>query len=149
MRSIRIGGLRLPVTAAWLLPVILFSVVLVIMSAAAIAAIETRTVGSFPRGLWWSLSLITTVGFIGEPPETIAGALLSAVLMVVGFFLLAMVCASLAALFVREEEEEPTAELEAIGREILERLDQLDRRLAELERARARAEERPPDPGQP
>ncbi|HEU5036651.1 MAG TPA: potassium channel family protein [Nocardioides sp.] len=145
MRSIRIGGLRLSFTAAWLLPVILSAVVLVVVSAAAIAAIETRTVGSFPRGLWWALSLITTVGFIGEPPETIAGALLSAVLMVVGFFLLAMVSASLAALFVREEEEEPTAELEAIGREILERLEQLDRRLAELQSAAAPPEEEPRD----
>lgn len=142
------GRVRLSLTSAWLLPAVLASVVLVVVSAAAVAAIETSTVGSFPRGLWWALSLITTVGFIGEPPETIAGALLSAVLMVVGFFLLAMVSASLAALFVREEEEEPTATLEAIGREILERLEQVDRRLAELEAAAAPAADEPRDAGQ-
>ena len=100
---------RLSISSAWGLPAVLAAALVVVVSAAAAGAIETHTVGSFPRGLWWAVSLITTVGFIGEPPETTAGAVLSAFLMVVGFLLLALVSASLAALFVREEESEPTA----------------------------------------
>lgn len=123
----------------------LTAVLLVVLSAAAAAALETNTVGSFPRGLWWALSLITTVGFIGEPPETSAGAALSAVLMVAGFGLLAMVSASLAALLVREEEEEPTATLEALSREILARVQSLEERVARLEdrAAQTQPEDRP------
>jgi voltage-gated potassium channel Kch len=132
-----------------LLPALLTSVLLVIVAAAAAAAIETNTVGSFPRGLWWAISLITTVGFIGEPPETTTGAVLSALLMIVGFVLLAMVSASLAALFVREEEEEPTAALEARTLEILARLERLEQLLQARElptRSAADAEEGRADP---
>ena len=49
---------------------------------------------------------MTTVGFLGDPPDTGLGALLSAFLMLVGFFLPAMVSAALAALFVREAEQQ-------------------------------------------
>ena len=51
---------------------------------------ETDTVASFWQGPWWSLSLITTVGFLGQPPHSAGGAVLSVVLMVVGFLLLAL-----------------------------------------------------------
>jgi voltage-gated potassium channel Kch len=105
----------------------------VITSAAAAAAIETRTVSSFGRGLWWAVSLITTVGFIGEPPETRAGELLSAALMVIGFMLLALVSASLAALFVREDER-PWEERERSSDEALTAsLAALDQRLTAIE----------------
>jgi hypothetical protein len=68
------------------------------------AAVETDTVANLGRGLWWSLALMTTVGFLGDPPQTVAGAWLSAALMTSGFFLLALVSAGLASLFVREDE---------------------------------------------
>jgi hypothetical protein len=61
-------------------------------------------VSTYGRGVWWAISLVTTVGFVGQPPETTAGAVLSVCLMVLGVLLLAMVGASLAALFVMEEE---------------------------------------------
>ena len=75
MKGLVLGTRRLTITARWLVPVMVSSVLVVVVSAAAAAAIETRTVDSFPRGLWWATSLITTVGFIGEPPETAAGAM--------------------------------------------------------------------------
>lgn len=137
----RSRGTRRITGSAWLVPTGLASAVLLIVSAAAATALETNTVGSLPRGLWWALSLITTVGFIGEPPETVAGAALSAVLMIVGFLMLAMVSASLAALFVREEEEEPNAALEGLSREILARIQHLEDRLDLI----APLEEPPPD----
>jgi len=99
---------RLPgplhVKQTWLWPAVAGTLVTIVVAAGAAAAIETHTVESYWRGLWWSISLLTTVGFIGEPPRTAAGAVLSVVLMVTGFLLLAMVSASLASLFVREEE---------------------------------------------
>src|SRR5665647_938392 len=101
----------------------------VIVTAGAAAAIETHTVASFWRGLWWSISLITTVGFIGEPPRTAIGAALSMVLMVLGFLLLAMVSASLASLFVREQDAPFEAREAWTDERILERLAQIDERL--------------------
>jgi voltage-gated potassium channel Kch len=135
------------VTSAWLVPVLLTSVLVVVLAGAAAAAIESRTVNSFGEGLWWSISLITTVGFIGEPPETTLGAVLSAVLMVLGFLLLAMVSASLAALFVREEERPHDDEEEAADTAILEALERIERRLAALE-DRDRSPGGSPDPAE-
>lgn len=133
MKHLAVGPRRLPISSAWLVPVLLVAVLLVVVSAAAATAIETRTVDSFGRGLWWATSLITTVGFIGEPPETTAGAVLSALLMVLGFLTLAMVSASLAALFVREEEIPVLEEESSRDREILDLLVRLDERLDAIE----------------
>ena len=133
MKHLVLGTRRLPITSAWLVPVIFSAVLLVVVSAAAAAAIETRTVDGFWRGLWWATSLITTVGFIGEPPETTAGALLSALLMVVGFLTLAMVSASLAALFVREEEMPMLEEESTRDRQVLDALARIEERLDALE----------------
>lgn len=149
MRRLRVGGLRVPVASAWLVPVSLTAVLLVVVSAAAAAAIETDTVGSFPRGLWWAISLVTTVGFVGEPPRTDTGIVLSAFLMVFGFLLLAMVSAALAALFVREEEAEPAAELESVTREILAKLERLEQRLDALEPGEPPAPPTAEEPGGP
>ncbi len=133
MKHVVVGPRRLPISSAWLVPVLLVAVLLVVVSAAAATAIETRTVDSFGRGLWWATSLITTVGFIGEPPETTAGALLSALLMILGFLTLAMVSASLAALFVREEEMPLLEEESSRDQEILDLLGRLEQRLDAIE----------------
>ncbi|RYP82692.1 hypothetical protein EKO23_21155 [Nocardioides guangzhouensis] len=152
MRHVHVGRFRIPITSAWLVPALLTGGLVVVVSAAAAAAIETQTVGSFGKGLWWAISLVTTVGFVGEPPETVAGAVLSALLMVLGFLLLAMVSASLAALFVREEERPHDEREEDLARELLETLRRVEERLDVLERDLLGrvlpSEERTSDPGQ-
>lgn len=116
-----------------LVPIVVGALFVVVASAAAAAAFETRTVSSFWRGLWWAVSLITTVGFIGEPPETWPGEVRSAVLMVIGFLLLALVSATLAALFVHEEEQ-PREERERSSAESLTAgLALLEQRLTAIE----------------
>lgn len=125
------------VKRSWLGPALATSLALVVLGAGAAASLETGTVGSYWQGLWWSISLMTTVGFIGEPPETVPGKLLSVGLMLFGFVLLALVSAALASLFVREDVEpfearERTADLEILGelRMLNERLAALEERLA-------------------
>lgn len=138
---------RMRIQLTWLWPAVLSAIVLMLLAAGAAAAIETNTVTSYWSGLWWSVSLMTTVGFIGEPPETVAGAVLSAVLMVVGFLLLAMVSASLAALFVREEEEPRDTREQAAIRRIIDTLDHLEHRLASIEQQLAEQPGGPAPPG--
>lgn len=139
------------VRSSWLWPAVIGSLGVVIVTAGAAAAIETHTVASFWRGLWWSISLITTVGFIGEPPRTAIGAALSMVLMVMGFLLLAMVSASLASLFVREQDAPFEAREASTDERILERLAQIDERLRSMEShleppELSAAQDRPPAP---
>jgi len=133
MRQVNGVPRRLTISSALLIPALLLGVLAVVVSAAAAAAIESHTVTSFGRGLWWATSLITTVGFVGEPPETTTGAVISALLMVLGFLLMAMVSASLAALFIREEQRPFQAEESSTEKEILEALARLEERLAAIE----------------
>lgn len=122
----------------WVLPLLAASGALVVLTGGAIAAVETDTVATLGRGLWWSVALMTTVGFVGEPPHTAAGAALSVLLMMAGFFLLALVSAGLASLFVREDERDveqrsdlQSAVLLAEIRALHARLDALQDRLPE------------------
>jgi hypothetical protein len=121
---------------------VLGTVVSIFVAAGAAAAIETDTVNSYARGLWWSISLITTTGFIGQPPRTEAGAGLSVILMVLGFVLLAMVSAALAALFVRDDEG-PRG-----GREDAE-LKEISRYFVRCRRGLAQWRHRCPTPSRP
>ncbi len=118
---------------SWLGPILAISLALVVLSAGAAASLETGTVGSFWRGLWWATSLMTTVGFIGEPPETVPGALVSVTLMLAGFVLLAYVSAALASLFVKADTEPFERGERSADQEILRELAALHERLAELE----------------
>jgi len=124
---------RWRIRRSWLWPSLLSAVVAVLVAAGAAAAIETDSVTSYWRGLWWSISLITTVGFLGDPPKTPAGAALSVVLMVLGFLLLAMVSASLAAFFVSDEVKPRDAREQASDAAVLAMLGRLEQRLDALD----------------
>ncbi|MGZ8758768.1 MAG: ion channel, partial [Aeromicrobium sp.] len=59
--------------------------VVVLLAGGGFAAFESRQVSNYWEGVWWALSLMSTVGFVGEAPESLVGRLLSSVLMVSGF----------------------------------------------------------------
>lgn len=44
----------------------LVAAVLVLVAGGGFAALESDTVANTWEGLWWALSLMTTVGFVGE-----------------------------------------------------------------------------------
>ena len=132
------------------LPALAVSGGLLVVAGGAVAAVETDTVATLGRGLWWSLALMTTVGFIGAPPQTAAGAALSAVLMVTGFFLLALVSAALASLFVREDERVVEEREMTVSDELLAEVAHLRRQLDAIQAQLAGPgglSERPPAAG--
>jgi hypothetical protein len=131
------------VRRSWLGPTLVASLVLLIAGAGAVASLETGTVGNFWQGLWWAISLMSTVGFIGEPPSSVPGAVLSVLLMLSGFVLLALVSAALASLFVREDVEPFETRERAVDQEILERLRILTERIAALEQQVATGSDEP------
>ena len=75
---------------------------------------------------------MTTVGFVGGSPHTAAGKLISAVLMVLGFGLLAMTTAAIASLFVREDEQAEDERERIFEREMLEELREVKARLDQI-----------------
>src|SRR3954451_18469312 len=67
---------RLRPQRAWLRFMIPLALVVVVTSAAGLAAFATDTAESYWEGIWWSISLMTTVGWSGAPPTTFIGHLI-------------------------------------------------------------------------
>jgi voltage-gated potassium channel len=107
--------------------------VLVLLAGGGFAALETDAVDSYWEGVWWALSLMTTVGFANGTPETVPGKLLSGVLMLVGFGLLALITAAIASLFVREDEQPEEKREHEFERAALAELRRLNQRLESIE----------------
>ncbi len=126
--------------------VLALGVLVVLLAGAGFAALESSTVSNYWAGVWWALSLMTTVGFVGETPETTGGRILSAVLMVSGFALLTVTTAAIASLFVREEEKPAEAEARIFEHEVLERLEAVTERLEAIERGLPQDGEEPSPP---
>jgi voltage-gated potassium channel len=116
-------------------PIIFVSIgaVVVLLAGGGFAAFESQQVSSYGEGVWWALSLMSTVGFVGEAPESTAGRLVSSILMISGFALMALVTASIASLFVREEELPDEAEEREFEVRALALLDHLVQRLERVE----------------
>lgn len=140
----------LRVSRRWLAPAVVMSIAALVLGAAAAAAFETQTVGSYWRGLWWAVSLLTTVGFVGATPQTVVGAIVSVLLMVIGFVLLSLVSAALASLFVRDDEVPVQTKGLQTEQEVLDTLAVIASRLERLEQILAvGGANQPPDGATP
>ena len=122
----------------FLIPV---AALVVLLAGAGFARLEGDIVSSYWEGLLWALSLMTTVGFVGETPETTAGKALAAFLMVFGFAGLALTTAAIASLFVRGDEAPEEDREHDFERQLLAELDDLRARLKRIEASG----KRPPD----
>jgi voltage-gated potassium channel len=131
------------VSRHWLRYLLPAAALIVVLAGGALAALETDTVESFGAGVWWALSLVTTVGFVGGTPTTTAGRIIAALLMVFGFALLALTTAALASLFVREDESPVERREAAFEAQALAELRALHGRLDRLERASSGDAEHP------
>ncbi len=105
----------------------------VLVAGGAAAAVESDTIDGFWAGVWWALSLMTTVGFVGSEPLTTAGRVLSAVLMVTGFLLLATITATIASVFVREEEQPEQRALQELENRVLSEVGEVKEQLRRIE----------------
>ena len=120
---------------AWLRYLLPAAAFVVVAGAAGMAAFSTDTTESFWDGVWWSISLMTTVGWSGQVPHTLIGHLIATVTMITGFLLLAFTTAVVASLLVREDEGPlEQAELRA-DQEILTEVRALRAELEELRSA--------------
>lgn len=130
--GIRLGLIRL--RRSFLRAVLPLTAALVVLGGGGLAALESGTVHSFGDGVWWALSLMTTVGFTAGVPTTAAGKVLSAVLMVGGFVVLATTTAAIASLFVRADEFPDSLREREFDRETLAALGEQSARLERIER---------------
>lgn len=118
------------------------TVAMVIVVGAGLGlAFEHEQTGSglnnFGDALWWSIVTCTTVGYGDHFPVTTGGRVVAGVLMLVGIAGLSVLTASIAALFVKEDDQPSLQELRA----------QLDRIESMLGSQLAQVEATPPDAG--
>ena len=117
----------------WLRYLLPGALLVTVLAGGGFAALETGSVGSYWEGLWWALSLVTTIGFAGDAPSTAAGKAVSGVLMLLGFVVLAVTTAAVASLFVRDDERPEEARERAFERDVLAELRKTNARLEALE----------------
>lgn len=116
----------------WLRFLVPASALAAILGAGALAWAETEVVSSYWEGLWRSLALVMTVGFVGPVPTSATGKIVSSVLMIFGFALMAMTTAAVASLFVREDEVEDESREQQFEQVVLAELAELRREVAQL-----------------
>ena len=93
---------------------------------------EDSPVGNMMLAMWWSFTTVLTGGF-GDihNPVSIAGQVLTGVLVVTGMVFVGVFTATLTSLFVGEQSEE----LERLQDELGEKIDRVARRVDELGRS--------------
>ncbi len=88
---------------------------------------------SIGSGLWWAIQTVTTVGYGDNVPETTAGRLVAALVMLLGIGFITVITASITSSFVTRQNREPTPAGDDAP--FVERLQRIDERLARIEAA--------------
>jgi voltage-gated potassium channel len=111
---------------------LLVVMVLTIGAGVAVWAVEAdepdRNIEHIPDGIWWAITTLTTVGYGDRFPTSPLGRGIAIILMLVGVGVIGLLAASLASFFLeRRGSAEP--ETNSDLREVLERLERIERRL--------------------
>ena len=107
---------------------LLATVIIIILSGVLMAAIDPA-IGTPWDGIWWAWVTIATVGYGDVVPISPAGRALASIIILFGMGLFAMITASFAAFFIRQDEEKIIA-AEQVG---LHHIRAVEHRLTVLE----------------
>lgn len=108
------------------------AVALTVGAAALARLVEPETFGSFGEACWWALQTVSTVGYGDTVPASGGGRVIAAVLMLLGVAFVPAVTSIVVAVLVAQIQRRSGRQAEQ-GAAILERLDQIERRLAARE----------------
>ena len=110
---------------------IMLTALIVVVTAGSTVTIFERdrpgaTITSFPDGLWWAMTTVTTVGYGDMTPHTAVGRGVGVALMLIGVGLFGIITANFSAFFIESGDDESAVQL----KEINERLQRLETLLA-------------------
>ena len=69
---------------------------------------DRKAFPSIGAGLWWAVQTVTTVGYGDHVPETVAGQLVAALVMLVGIGFLTVITAAITSTFVSRQRGQQT-----------------------------------------
>jgi voltage-gated potassium channel len=107
------------------------TVVITVGAGALMTVVDRKGFPSLGSGLWWAVQTVTTVGYGDHVPETAAGQVMAAIVMLLGIGFVTVITASITGAFVARtrkderaaDEDGPSAEQ---FNEIVERLRRIE-----------------------
>jgi voltage-gated potassium channel len=116
----------------------LITILLIIFSGIAFSWLELRVIsiqGIF-QGVWWAITTVTTVGYGDLYPESHAGRILAAIVMIIGIGFVAVLTANISSYFVENDtnKESEDQDKKDENQLILERLEELSKKIDEINR---------------
>jgi voltage-gated potassium channel len=117
--------------------IVVATAVIVVVSGAAIRALDPHEYTSIWEGMWWALQTVTTVGYGDVTPENVAGRFVAGAVMLAGVALVAIVTAAVTSSFVARAQAQRGAE-DATQDDLAEQ--RLDARLEDITAQLARVE---------
>jgi voltage-gated potassium channel len=107
------------------------TVVITVGAGALMTVVDRKGFPSLGSGLWWAVQTVTTVGYGDHVPETAAGQVMAAIVMLLGIGFVTVITASITGAFVARtrkderaaDEDRPSAEQ---FNEIVERLRRIE-----------------------
>jgi voltage-gated potassium channel Kch len=98
--------------------------------------VDRKSFPSIGSGLWWAVQTVSTVGYGDHVPETVAGQLVAALVMLVGIGFLTVITAAITSTFVSRSRREQTpygatTPTDEQLREIAGRLERIEAALAD------------------
>ncbi len=125
--------LREPPTVRGAMAVIVTATfVVVVVSGALMALIDSKEFSDLGVGLWWAVQTVTTVGYGDVVPRNGAGRVLGAIVMLEGTAFIAIVTAVITSSFVTRAQAEQRKD-ELSDRDLMEkRFDELERKIDAL-----------------
>jgi voltage-gated potassium channel len=103
------------------------------VTAAVLERLIDPAFDTFPQALWFAVTTVSTVGYGDYVPESGAGRVVASALMLTGLGLIPVITSVAVSILVAQRSRETREEELRDLSQILERLDNLDRRLAGLE----------------
>ncbi len=108
------------------------TLVVAIGSGLLMRSIDHEDFPTIGTGLWWAVQTVTTVGYGDQVPTTLEGRLVATLVMVTALGFMSVLTASISAVFVESTRRRRSRRDDATLEHIADRLDAIERRLAEL-----------------
>jgi len=99
------------------------------ITAAVLVRIVDPAIGTMGDALWWAVATVTTVGYGDVVPESTTGRLVGTALMLTGIGLIPLITSVVVSILVTQRTREAREAEMANLNKVLERLDELERRV--------------------